>query len=53
MVRPDEPMGTVLPWQEGGWRDGSVEERPVRLDQVDFKAVAPFADAAAILEAEV
>ena len=51
VVRPEKPMETVLPCQEGGQRDGPVGDKPVRPDQVDSKAVAPFAKAAATLEA--
>ena len=53
VVRPEEPMETVLPWQEGGRREGPVGDRPVSPDQADSKAAAPFAGAAATLEADV
>ena len=53
VVQPDKPMETVLSWREGGQREGPVGDKPVRPDQVDSKAAAPFAEAAATLEAEV
>ena len=53
VVRPEEPMETVLPWREGGRREGPVGDRPVSPDQADSKAAVPFAKAAATLEVEV
>ena len=53
VVQPDEPMETVLPWREGGRREGPGGERPERPDQGASEAAAPLAEAAATLEAEV